>query len=101
MEGEGTWAAISELRGGHTAHERELGELDIKVDNLSDDVVNLTSEVRQGRHDLRAQITGVEARLLKELKAERDAELTTWRWRVVVAVPVLCVILTFALARAM
>ena len=101
MEGEGQWAAISELRQGHAAHERELGGLAEKTATLADDVNNLADEQRKTRHDLRAQITATEARLMKELRVERDVELAAWRFRIMVAVPVFCVILTFALARAL
>ena len=101
MEGEGRWAEIAELRAGHSRHERELGGLTTKLDDTVVDVNRLADEIRKTRHDLRGAITQTEARLMKELRAERDAELTQWRFRIMVAVPVFCVALTFALAKGL
>ena len=96
-----TTSDVTELRAATVRHERELGALTSKTADLDRDVNNLAAEQRKTRHELRSQISAAEGRLMKELRADRDATLSAWRFRVVVAVPVFCVILTFALARAL
>ena len=97
--GEGHWAAIAELRATDTRHERELGTLASRSADLTEDVNKLGDEVRKTRHDLGNKISAAEGRLMKEIRNDRDASISTWRFRIMVVVPVLCVVLTFVLAR--
>lgn len=83
--GEGHWAAIAELRAGYTAHEREFGLVNGRLEaalgeiaEVKTDVNNLGEDIRKTRHDLRDQITAVEGRLVMEIakvRATQDARV--------------------------
>lgn len=118
MSGDAHWDAIDELRRSHTAHEREFGVINgrlegvkAEIDEVKVDVNNLGEDIRKTRHDLRNQMTATEGRLSQLIRAEtekvraeqakkREDTLTTVRFRLMLAAPIVGVVIAYILARA-
>lgn len=109
--GEGHWAAIAELRDGHTRHERELGGISARVESLNTDVNELGEETRKTRHALKNDLAATEMRITDHVDQRMDAQaeatraeltalnnrfdraISTLRWVIGLSVPAVCTLL--------
>jgi len=105
--GEGMWAAISEVRTQGAKHEREIGVLDSRVADLKEDVNQIGEENRKTRREVNSHVDKKvgEVNDLADLKftaleARFDRVVTTFRWVIGLSVPAVCTLLGLLIGKS-